>query len=97
MTASSDAAAAMAGADLGTMDNQISDAPEDIMTLNEPVWHTVKRDLRRIGIKLRYVLVPTEGGESDTLRELRDWDLWGPLLLCIVLATHLSLTAPDGQ
>lgn len=28
---------------------------------------------------------------------LRDWDLWGPLLLCLSLAIMLSVTAPTDQ
>ena len=32
------------------------------------------RDLRRVGIKLKYVLIPRENQE-DTLRELKNWDL----------------------
>lgn len=39
--------------------------------------------------KLKYVLLPRfreEGG-----KELRNWDLWGPLLLCLLLAFTLGL------
>jgi hypothetical protein len=28
---------------------------------------------------------------------LRDWDLWGPFLLCLLLAILLSISAPPGQ
>lgn len=28
---------------------------------------------------------------------LRDWDLWGPLLFCLLLSTFLSFTARAGQ
>ena len=31
------------------------------------------------------------------VRELRDWDLWGPLLLCLLLSITLSLTAGEDQ
>ncbi|CAG8634748.1 11273_t:CDS:2, partial [Diversispora eburnea] len=50
-------------------------------TLDEPVSETLLRDLRNIAIKLRQVLNPK--GRSDVLR---DWDLWGPLILCLALA-----------
>lgn len=65
-------------------------------TLNEPVSVTFMRDLRRVGRKLRTVLLPMQA-EAETLRELRDWDLWGPLLLCLTLSVITSSGAPDGQ
>jgi hypothetical protein len=67
-----------------------------MQTLDEPVADTIKRDLRAIGIKLKHVLVPRVS-EEETIRELRNWDLWGPLLLCMLLSTILSLTAPSEQ
>lgn len=57
-------------------------------TLDEPVSTTILRDLRRVGLKLKHVLLP-----RDTMKELRDWDLWGPLLLCLTLATTLSISS----
>ena len=59
-------------------------------TLDEPVSETILRDIRMVGQKLRHVLVPTD---STTVKELRDWDLWGPLLLCLLLALSLSFSA----
>lgn len=44
----------------------------------------------QVGVKLKHVMIP-----RDTVAELRDWDLWGPLLLCLVLATTLSISARD--
>lgn len=35
------------------------------------------RDLRKVGIKLKYVLIPRENQE-ETLRELKNWDLYVP-------------------
>jgi hypothetical protein len=37
--------------------------------------------------------------ENDkmVLRQLKDWDLWGPLVLCLTLAVLLSLKAPTNQ
>jgi len=67
-----------------------------LMTLDEPVSETLLRDLRAIGVKLRCVLVPSGNNES-TLKELRNWDLWGPLLLCMFLSIFLSFGAPSGQ
>ncbi|KAJ3090298.1 Yip1 member 6 [Quaeritorhiza haematococci] len=50
------------------------------------------RDLRNIWAKLQQVLFPR--GNKDILR---DWDLWGPLLLCLALSIRLSITAPENQ
>ncbi len=52
-------------------------------TLDEPVSDTIIRDLRKVAFKLKFVLVPySEVGEN----KLRDWDLWGPLLLNLILS-----------
>ncbi|KAJ3235001.1 Yip1 member 6 [Chytriomyces hyalinus] len=62
-------------------------------TLDEPVMDTIMRDLKSISDKLKMVLVP----RKDSKNILRDWDLWGPLLLCLGLSLRLSLTAPESQ
>ncbi|CAG8457670.1 1270_t:CDS:2 [Dentiscutata erythropus] len=59
-------------------------------TLDEPVAETILRDLRNIALKLRQVLYPK--GNQDVLR---DWDLWGPLILCLTLALLLSFNAEE--
>lgn len=46
------------------------------------------RDLRSIYAKLLQVLYPPKGGSQQALR---DWDLWGPLVICLSLAITLSL------
>lgn len=46
------------------------------------------RDLRSIYTKLLQVLYPPQGGSRSALR---DWDLWGPLVICLSLAITLSL------
>ncbi|KAI9342460.1 Yip1 domain-containing protein [Zopfochytrium polystomum] len=61
-------------------------------TLDEPVLETVLRDLRSIRDKLKMVLLP-----NPNKSVLRDWDLWGPLLLCLTLSIRLSITAPSSQ
>jgi len=71
----------------------ISSDDEDTTTLDEPISVTLKRDLNAIGKKFMYVLVPRQ---STSL--LRDWDLWGPLILCIILASLLqSSSNMDGS
>jgi hypothetical protein len=46
--------------------------------------------------QLKFVLKP-RGSQEETIAELRDWDLWGPLLLCMLLSVVLSFRAPDGH
>ena len=60
------------------------------------------RDLRMIGYKLKYVLLPRM--REDKGKELRNCnytilnnlgDLWGPLILCLMLALTLSLSTNE--
>ena len=51
------------------------------------------RDLKAVWKKLKQVLFPLQNKQNI----LKDWDLWGPLLLCLVLSVRLSLTAPSDQ
>uniref|UniRef100_A0A7S4LML3 Protein YIPF n=1 Tax=Eutreptiella gymnastica TaxID=73025 RepID=A0A7S4LML3_9EUGL len=57
-------------------------------TLDEPISETVLRDLKAIGRKIKLVM----GLKSDNYNELRNWDLWGPLILCLFLAIILGLS-----
>ncbi|XP_006868564.1 PREDICTED: protein YIPF6-like isoform X2 [Chrysochloris asiatica] len=50
------------------------------------------RDLKAVGKKFMHVLYPRK---SNTL--LRDWDLWGPLFLCVILALMLQRDAVDSE
>ncbi|KAI8092680.1 Yip1 domain-containing protein [Halteromyces radiatus] len=61
-------------------------------TLDEPVSVTILRDLKKVANKMLQVLHPK--GDRHVLR---DWDLWGPLLLCLSLAITLSTRAPVDQ
>lgn len=54
-------------------------------TLDEPVRETIMRDLRAVMNKFSHIIYPRKDSEL-----LHDWDLWGPLLLCIVLAVLLQ-------
>ncbi|KAF9190401.1 hypothetical protein BGZ51_008694 [Haplosporangium sp. Z 767] len=63
-----------------------------IDTLDEPVSETLLRDLRNVGAKLKEVLYPK--GRKDILK---DWDLWGPLLMCLTLSIVLSMRAQADQ
>lgn len=65
----------------------------ELSTLSEDVTTTIMRDVKRIGNKLKAVLVPS----GSTIEELRDWDLWGPLFLGLALASILSHSTDDDQ
>lgn len=68
-----------------------------ITTLDEPVMDTIMRDLKQVAEKLKVVLLPlNQNSSEDVLNKLKDWELWGPLLVCLFLSSVLSITAP-GQ
>uniref|UniRef100_A0A8C9ENG3 Protein YIPF n=1 Tax=Pavo cristatus TaxID=9049 RepID=A0A8C9ENG3_PAVCR len=50
------------------------------------------RDLKAVGKKFVHVMYPKK---SSTL--LRDWDLWGPLVLCVSLALMLQGGSADSK
>lgn len=62
-------------------------------TLDEPITDTLVRDLKAIARKVSIVVLPMLGGEN----ELRDWDLWGPLVLSLFLASILGASAAKDQ
>merc|ERR1711904_509787 len=63
-------------------------------TLDEPVSETLMRDVRMVANKIGYVVYPRAG----SMKELsQNWDLWGPLVLCLFLSIILSMNAPDDQ
>ena len=51
--------------------------------MEEPIMTTLKKDLGGIFIKLRYTLFPFSLAEKR--KELRNWDLFGPLLITVLL------------
>ena len=67
--------------------------PMAMGTLDEPVTVTIMRDVRMVGNKMMCVLNPRKAN----IQTLKDWDLWGPLILCLMLATLLSWFAPYEQ
>jgi hypothetical protein len=62
-------------------------------TLNESITATIRRDLENIWKKLNMVLHP----KMDREHILKDWDLWGPLLLCLLLAINLSAVSDSSD
>ncbi|XP_005097593.1 protein YIPF6 [Aplysia californica] len=93
-------------ADVGTVDfhDEVVDVPlegdidvpgaaksdDELSTLDEPVRITILRDLRAVGNKFWHVLIPKK---SSVL--LKEWDLWGPLVLCTFLAIMLQGSAEE--
>ena len=51
-------------------------------------------EIKSIAQKTMYVLIPWRCSKEGKNR-LKDWDLWGPLLICLLLATCLAYTAGD--
>ena len=63
-------------------------------TLNESIITTINRDLLLIYTKIKYVVnpfIPRE--QKDT--QIRQWDLWGPLVLNMTLAFTLSFNTKE--
>ena len=65
--------------------------PQKFTTLNESVLQSLLRDIKQIFIRIRYVVFPFGSGT----KRLKNWDLWGPLVLCICLSWTLSAGAPS--
>jgi len=64
-------------------------------TLDEPVRETIMRDVRSIAEKIQYVMNPQ--ARHERAARLQDWDLWGPLILCLALGVMLSAQALDND
>lgn len=65
-------------------------------TLDEDIQTTILRDLKQVYAKLQVVLLPIgNNNENSVIEKLREWDLWGPLLVCLLLSSTLGLTAPS--
>ncbi|KAL3070905.1 hypothetical protein niasHS_017030 [Heterodera schachtii] len=59
---------------------------EDFDTLDEPIWETINRDLKILYGKFSQVLFPAKSEQNV----LTDWDLWGPLFICVALSILLQ-------
>jgi hypothetical protein len=78
----------------GSISSKPAASAEIENTLDEPVSETLLRDLRNIWNKTKNVLNPIATADKNLLR---DWDWWGPLLLCLILSVRLSITAASEQ
>ena len=63
-------------------------------TLNEPILNTIYRDLYLIYTKLKFVINPYTSNDLKTYH-IKQWDLWGPLILIIFLACTLAINSTD--
>jgi len=63
-------------------------------TLNESILTTIYRDLSLISIKLKYVIKPY-GSKEKKNYHIKQWDLWGPLLLNMLLACTLAFNSEE--
>src|SRR5581483_8602088 len=63
-------------------------------TLDEPILDTLLRDVRGIASKVRHIFMPLSS--ADIYKNvLKNWDLWGPLILCTFMS--LTLHHNDGS
>lgn len=65
-------------------------------TLDEPICTTIKRDVFQVWRRMRMVIA-LHPNKDDMKAELRNWDLLGPLVICMMLSTFLSISAPASQ
>ncbi|QSL65378.1 hypothetical protein MERGE_002688 [Pneumocystis wakefieldiae] len=61
-------------------------------TLEEPIYMTIYNDLKMIGIRAKYILLPHKDSNI-----LRNWDLWGPFIFCLIFSLCLSLKASKNE
>jgi len=63
----------------------------DENTIDESIFKTIWRDIVTIARNLRSVLIPINWNFNNNRDQaLRNWDLWGPLIFMLWLATELS-------
>ena len=71
-----------------------SDSIKSSNTLDETILETILRDLSLIYTKLKFVVIPY-GSKDKKSHHIKQWDLWGPLILNLILACTLALNAED--
>lgn len=65
-----------------------------LYSLDEPISQTILRDVQSVWSKMLYVLKPQSA--QDAGAGLKDWELWGPLVLSIFLSLLLFFSANGG-
>ena len=71
-----------------------SDSFESPNTLDEAILTTILRDLYLIYNKLKFVVIPY-GSKDKKSYHIKQWDLWGPLILNLLLAGTLAFNSED--
>jgi len=66
---------------------------DDSSTLDEPIKDTFLRDAKAIGVKFKQIFLPIQSRQEL----LRDWDLWGPLLICVLMALLMQGTQSSAS
>ena len=64
-------------------------------SLNEPIITSLTRDLNRIYAKLKIVALPVSSEQKH--KELKQWDLWGPFIICLLLGIILCFTSKKNS
>ena len=64
-------------------------------SLNEPIMTSLTRDLNRIYSKLKVVALPVSSEAKN--KELKQWDLWGPFIICLLLGIILCFTSKKNS
>lgn len=62
-------------------------------TLDEPVLATIMRDIRSFG----HLLLQTVGWKQQEVAARREWDLWGPLIFCLLMSLVLCLKSTEKK
>ena len=79
------------------MSSENSDSFKSPNTLDESILTTILRDLSLISTKLKFVVMPYISKDKKSYH-IKQWDLWGPLLLNLILACTLAINSDDkGQ
>lgn len=67
---------------------------KDENTLNESILTTIYRDFYLIYTKLKFVVMPYVSPEKKQYH-IKQWDLWGPLILNLLLACTLAINSEE--
>ena len=76
------------------MTQSSSNSYESPNTLDEAILTTILRDLNLIYTKLKFVVIPY-GSKDKKSYHIKHWDLWGPLILNLLLAGTLAFNSED--
>ena len=76
------------------MSGSKTDSNELSNTLDEAILTTILRDLSLIYTKLKFVVIPY-GSKDKKNYHIKQWDLWGPLILNLLLACTLALNSEN--